>query len=120
LTRALLAAGASAAVVSLWPIDDRATAVLVQRLVAELTAGVSPPEALRRAQTWFRSLDPDGRSRALAALVDRAGGDRDGGAAPTTEEAALRSIVRTSAPSPVPAHPSLWAGLVYVGAFPEG
>jgi CHAT domain-containing protein/tetratricopeptide (TPR) repeat protein len=120
LTRALLAAGASAAVVSLWPIDDRATAVLVERFVAELAAGVPPPDALRRAQSWFRGLDPDGRSRAFAALLDRDDGAQDGEAAAAGEPATLRSIVRRTAPIPVPAHPSLWAGLVYVGAHPVG
>jgi CHAT domain-containing protein len=117
LTRALLAAGASAALVSLWPIDDRATAVLVRRFVAEVAAGAAPPDALRTAQRWLRTLGADDRSRAFADLLDEAGADADIDA---TADVTLRSIVRTTAPPPAPSHPVLWAGLVYVGAHGDG
>lgn len=51
LTHAFLSAGASGVVVSLWSVDDRATAVLMERFYRGLLVGGLPPaEALRQAQ----------------------------------------------------------------------
>jgi CHAT domain-containing protein/tetratricopeptide (TPR) repeat protein len=51
LTHAFLSAGASGVVVSLWSVDDRATAVLMERFYRGLlVAGLPPAEALRQAQ----------------------------------------------------------------------
>jgi CHAT domain-containing protein len=51
LTHAFLSAGASGVVVSLWSVDDRATAVLMERFYHGLLVGGLPPaEALRQAQ----------------------------------------------------------------------
>jgi CHAT domain-containing protein len=53
----LLAAGATCAIASLWPVDDLATALLMIRLYDELLGeGATPARALRRAQTWLRNL----------------------------------------------------------------
>jgi CHAT domain-containing protein/tetratricopeptide (TPR) repeat protein len=67
LTPALFAAGAARVIVSLWSVEDRATAVLMDRLYANLvghgSAGRLPPSAaLREAKLYVRSLrDPAGR-----------------------------------------------------------
>ncbi len=51
LTRAFFHAGAKRVVVSLWPVNDRETAVLMQRFYEQmLNHGRSPAEALREAQ----------------------------------------------------------------------
>lgn len=51
LTHAFLSAGASGVVVSLWSVDDRATAVLMERFYrALLVDGLPPAAALREAQ----------------------------------------------------------------------
>ena len=51
LTRAFLDAGAEGALVSLWHVDDRATAELMRRFYkGMLREGLPPPAALRRAQ----------------------------------------------------------------------
>jgi len=62
LSRAFLAAGASQVLVSLWDVDDRATAALMERFYrAYLVDGQSPSRALHQAQEWMRA-QPQWRS----------------------------------------------------------
>jgi CHAT domain-containing protein/tetratricopeptide (TPR) repeat protein len=71
LMPALFAAGADRVLVSLWPVDDRATALLMDRFYHDLTgrdaagsvrAPLPPAAALREAKTWLRTLtDAAGR-----------------------------------------------------------
>ena len=56
LTRALLAAGAEAAVVSLWKVDDASTAIFMQAFYAEIVRGMPPRHALRTAQVRLRLI----------------------------------------------------------------
>jgi hypothetical protein len=56
LATAFLAAGASAAIGTRWPLDDDTAAVFAFALHAQLARGVPPGEALRAAQLWM--LDP--------------------------------------------------------------
>jgi CHAT domain-containing protein len=56
LAPALLASGADRVLVSLWPVDDRATAILMDRFYTELAAGASPDAALRDAKRFVRDL----------------------------------------------------------------
>jgi CHAT domain-containing protein len=64
---AMLAAGATCAIASLWPVRDDTTALLMIRLYEEmLTGGLRPPEALRRAQLWLRDLT----DKELTAFLD--------------------------------------------------
>ncbi|MCH9650724.1 MAG: CHAT domain-containing protein [Deltaproteobacteria bacterium] len=56
LTQAFRLAGAAQTLVTLWPVEDRATAALMKRFYGHLLgAGEEPSEALRRAQLWLRS-----------------------------------------------------------------
>jgi CHAT domain-containing protein/Tfp pilus assembly protein PilF len=50
LTRGFMAAGVPAVIVSLWKVEDRATAELMQRFYQQQFEGYRPAEALRRAQ----------------------------------------------------------------------
>ena len=59
LTRALLAAGAEAAVVSLWPVDDHSTAIFMQEFYSRLACGMAPRRALHAAQLVLRTLTMD-------------------------------------------------------------
>jgi CHAT domain-containing protein len=57
LSQSFLAAGASGVVASLWNVDDRATAALMDRFYDELLRhDRSPAEALRLAQLSLRSV----------------------------------------------------------------
>lgn len=50
LTRAFLQAGAGSVVASLWSVEDRATAVLMERLYGYMATGATPEAALAKAQ----------------------------------------------------------------------
>ncbi|HEX5108281.1 MAG TPA: CHAT domain-containing protein [Vicinamibacterales bacterium] len=54
LTRGLLAAGARSAVVSLWPVDDQSTALMMEAFYRALRGGANPAAALRAAQDDLR------------------------------------------------------------------
>ena len=53
LMRAFLYAGAASLVLSLWPVEDRSTARLMEAFYSGLTAGYSKAAALRQAQLQF-------------------------------------------------------------------
>ncbi len=55
MQRALTVAGARATLLSLWPVDDEATAWFMRRFHARLAAGDTPSQALAAVQEEFRS-----------------------------------------------------------------
>jgi len=56
LANALLYAGSNTVVDTRWPVDDGATAFLTIRFYEELTPTRTIPQALKAAQTWFRTI----------------------------------------------------------------
>lgn len=58
LTRALLGAGAHKAIVSLWPVDDLSTSLMMGEFYRRLLTGLSPAAALRHAREYLRNLTP--------------------------------------------------------------
>jgi CHAT domain-containing protein len=75
--QALVQAGARSVLVSLWPVDDAATALLMTRFYENLLGkrpGLEAPlgkaEALREAKQWLRSL-PRPQAEALAAQLSK-------------------------------------------------
>ncbi|MES3034713.1 MAG: CHAT domain-containing protein [Gemmatimonadota bacterium] len=100
LTRALLAAGAEAAVVSLWPVDDHSTAIFMQEFYAGLARGAAPRQALHAAQQLLRSLTMD------EIEVRTRGQRRSPGAAAALTIPADEGGYR---------HPYFWAPFVLVG-----
>jgi CHAT domain-containing protein/tetratricopeptide (TPR) repeat protein len=111
---AILAAGATCVIASLWPVDDRATAFLMIRLYDELMVGdLLPPAALRQAQLWLRELsDRDvagflAQHSSLDAALRRLG---DAGVRRSLGGGKLQSASRPFS------HPDFWAGFVAIGS----
>ena len=79
-TQALLMSGTRSVCLSLWKVDDTATALLMQRFYANLLGrrpGLTGPmpkaEALREAKTWLRGLR---RAEVLALTAEHIGRHR--------------------------------------------
>jgi CHAT domain-containing protein len=95
-TQALLMSGARSVCLSLWKVDDIATALLMQRFYANLVGrrpGLSAPmakaEALQEAKTWLRGL---GRSEVLAAATELSSGIERGKGAKGHQSSELGAV----------------------------
>ncbi len=104
LVRAFLYAGARAALVSLWPVEDLPTFLLMQRFYQALSTEDTsdPAEALRDAQEWLRTLPADA-ARGLARLAS-------GDLAETSS--GLEDMASSAFPFAEPRH---WAAFIVVG-----
>jgi CHAT domain-containing protein len=92
-TQALLMSGTRSVCLSLWEVNDVATALLMQRFYANLLGrrlGLTSPmpkaEALREAKVWLRGLR---RAEALALIADLSGGVERGKSAKARRPAEL-------------------------------
>lgn len=63
LLSALLVRGVRQMVVSVWPVPDSSTTILMVRLHLELEGGATLGEGLSRAQAWLRSASVDDMKR---------------------------------------------------------
>jgi tetratricopeptide (TPR) repeat protein len=119
-TQALLMSGTRSVCLSLWKVDDTATALLMQRFYANLLgrrSGLSGPmpkaEALREAKSWLRGLR---RAEALAATAALSGGVERGkvtkGRLPAEVSAAIPARGDNDRPY---AAPHFWAAFVLAG-----
>jgi tetratricopeptide (TPR) repeat protein len=115
--QALLISGARGVCLSLWKVDDVATALLMRRFYADLLGrgeGASRPlgkaEALAEAKQWLRGLS---RAEAAALAAELTGGvERAKGA--RRREAEGEAAAGAPADHPY-AHPYYWAAIVLVG-----
>jgi CHAT domain-containing protein len=115
--QAALLAGARAVCLSLWQVDDAATALLMERFYQNLLGrreGLKGPlpkaEALAEAQAWLRGLPRAEAQRRAARLA--------GGAARAkgrTLGPLLPPVPAGPADRPPYAHPYYWAAFVLVG-----
>jgi CHAT domain-containing protein len=109
-SQALLLAGARSVVLSLWPVDDQATALLMQRFYQNLLGrrdGLKEPlpkaEALGEAKAWLRGLTADQIDQHVARLpkLER-GGER-------------KRDVASPDPQRPYAHPYYWSAFILIG-----
>jgi CHAT domain-containing protein len=68
LSRGLIASGAKAAIVSLWPVNDASTALFMGHFYQQLKAGATPAKALWSAQVYLAQMDQTQQSAALRSL----------------------------------------------------
>lgn len=99
LSRGMLAAGARCLVVSLWPVLDQSTSVLMSRFFDGLKMQLPPSDALRMAQVGIRAMSAQDLTRALDKLRDVPG-----------------ETTTSVQPSRVGEHPQRWAAFTVVGA----
>jgi hypothetical protein len=115
--QALLIAGTRSVCLSLWQVDDVATALLMDRFYANLLGqreGLTKPlgkaEALAEAKTWLRTLPRAEAVKRAAALTG--GVERGKGRPALPHPPAVPDAAGTTPPY---AHPYYWAAFVLVG-----
>jgi tetratricopeptide (TPR) repeat protein len=116
----LLAKGARSLVLSLWKVDDTATALLMTRFYQNLLGkrgGLDKPlpkaQALQEAKRWLRSL-PRAEVEALAGQLARGSVRADDEPdRPTAPREASRPVV-PAGDTPF-AHPRYWAAFILIG-----
>lgn len=114
LTRAFIAAGTPSVLVSLWPVADISTRLLMERFYDRLLASATPAAALSDAQRYLMRLSTPGLRAGL--LADGWSAD-----AVAAEIARLRTCAGASWPvepdaEHLLAHPYYWAPFMVIGA----
>ncbi|HKB01969.1 MAG TPA: tetratricopeptide repeat protein [Gemmataceae bacterium] len=108
--QALMLAGARATVVSLWPVDDRATTLLMTRFYGNLlgTPAMTKAEALAEAKRWVHGL--------TAADVGRLEQDLLNGLPAGTPRGTRREADPPAGDPAKPfSHPHYWSAFVLIG-----
>jgi CHAT domain-containing protein/tetratricopeptide (TPR) repeat protein len=123
--QAFLLAGARSVCLSLWKVDDKATALLMGRFYENLLGkrdGLSQPmpkaEALAEAKRWLRELTQEEVDREWAKMTD--GMSQDVVAAIDERRGKAKALkVTTEKPGPQDdhpySHPRFWAAFILIG-----
>jgi tetratricopeptide (TPR) repeat protein len=119
-TQALLMSGARSVCLSLWKVDDTATALLMQRFYANmlgrrpgLSGSMSKAEALREAKVWLRGLR---RAQVLKVAAELSGGLERSKGTKARRPAELAAAIPSGRNDDRPfAHPHYWAAFVLAG-----
>ncbi len=112
--------GARSVCLSLWKVDDMATALLMQRFYANLlgrrpglTAPMPKAEALREAKTWLRTLR---RAEVQTLTAGLSGGIERGKGGKASQPVDFAGAVPSAGDNDRPyASPHFWAAFVLVG-----
>jgi CHAT domain-containing protein len=111
-SQALFLAGARSLVLSLWQVDDAATALLMARFYENLVGTQEGPvqpmsraEALAEAKRWLRGLGPDDVRQLTKDLPTRGTRGRVEPRKPAEGMAAVHSYE----------HPYYWSGFILIG-----
>src|SRR5262249_46119860 len=113
LARGLIAAGARAAVVTLWPVNDESAAIMMTRLQTLRAEGKPTGEALGSAMAWLRGLSSAQVTDLFQELRSQVSAEPHpvGDQAPT----GIRTISTHPVTRTAPVHPSHWAPFVLIG-----
>ncbi|MEZ4732593.1 MAG: CHAT domain-containing tetratricopeptide repeat protein [Caldilineaceae bacterium] len=119
LSRALLYAGTPSLLVTLWPVHEVPTRLLVETILAQLytpNAPFDPASALATAQTWLRTLTYAEVQTLMTAWHDATADQIEG---------ALNNLWRMTHPETPPqphgllfSHPFFWSPYVVIGDQP--
>jgi hypothetical protein len=122
-TQALLISGARSVCLSLWKVDDTATAILMERFYENLLGvreGLSNPmpkaESLAEAKAWLRNLSRQEAAERAARLASGAARGKAKLDKPLRPAEAVRLSVVPKVDRPY-AHPYYWAAFILVGDF---
>lgn len=115
LSRALLAGGARAALVSLWPVSDVSTCVLMGEFYRQLHNGVASSVALQRARQYLRQLDAPTQIEVTNNMRLELEQYGQGQTAAKAKMLASRGSVRSEPTYLDTSHPYFWAPFLLVG-----
>ncbi len=118
--QAFLTAGSRSVCLSLWKVDDAATALLMDRFYQNLTGqrqelkgSLGKAEALAEAKAWLRTLSLAEATQRLGTITDGVGRGKDQPALKVAPPAAdPKADPREARPF---AHPRYWAAFVLIG-----
>jgi CHAT domain-containing protein len=120
--QALILAGSRSVCLSLWKVDDTATALLMERFYENLLGkreGLKEPmgkaDALADAKAWLRGLSREEAMQRAANMSDGvARGKRPKLPAASVPEVKVSDAAKTEVDRPY-AHPYYWAAFVLIG-----
>jgi hypothetical protein len=111
MAQALLLTGAHHVMVSMWPVDEMATALLMERFYRNLWGqrdgmgeGLAPAEALAEAKRWLRGLSAGDADRLVRDLTTRG-----------RKRQALTVSRHKNADERPYSHPHYWSGFLVIG-----